>query len=140
MTNGVARFDGRSLAIVEPPALTVPEAGGPASSGQAGPYVMLGLRTIEDPLAPPPAPSNAFAANLSGAARVRLDLVRMDIDPGLPIDGSVTNDEPLNLRLDGAFNADRSVSIDGADALTVSPSGGVLEIPLGPGSHQIVVQ
>jgi pimeloyl-ACP methyl ester carboxylesterase len=138
MTSGVARFDGRSLAIVEPPELTVPEAGGPASPGQTGPYVMVGLGNLADPLTAPAALANGFEATLGGAIRVRLDLRRMGIDSAAPVSGALTSDQPLLLRLDG-FTSPRSVSIDGGPAQTIAPSSGVLDVTLPAGAHQVVV-
>src|SRR3954467_192759 len=77
---GRASFDGRSLAIAEPPHLTVPEAGGPTSVGQTGPYEMTGLAWLEDPTAVTPPVTNGFTAKLAGASAARLDLVAMRVD------------------------------------------------------------
>lgn len=134
---GVARFDGRSLAIAEPATLTVPEAGGPAMVGQTGPFTLTGIAWLTDPLAAAPAGANAFAATLSGAAAVRLDLTRMAIDTAAPVTGTVTTDSPLELRLDG-FGGDRLVTVNG---LPVQPSwaGGVLVVPLPAGTSTVVV-
>lgn len=118
--DGAARFDGRSLALAEPDPLLVPEAGGPASPGQAGPYVLTGLSWIANPLATPVARTNGFDVTLTGAAAVRLDLAGMGIDPSLPIAATVTTDEPLELRLG-------------------LPDGGTRVVHVEPGTHHLTL-
>jgi hypothetical protein len=119
--HGVAAFDGRTLARPDPPMLTVPEAGGPASVGQVGPYVMTGQTWVQNPLATAAPTSNGFDVTLSGASAVRLDLARMGIDPTKPITAKVTTDTPLSLRLDrdGA----------GLQTLTLQPGTTTLLLP-----------
>ncbi|MDQ1375229.1 MAG: hypothetical protein QOJ09_2567 [Actinomycetota bacterium] len=99
LVDGVAIFDGVTLARPATPTLTVPEAGGPASVGQVGPYVMTGQKWVANPLASAPAAANGFEITVSGASAVRLDLVRMGIDPSRPITAKVTTDTPLEVRL-----------------------------------------
>jgi hypothetical protein len=78
----------------------VPEAGGPASVNQVGPYTMTGLAWLDDPLAAVPEAANGFEIDVSGALQVRLDLVGMGLDVAATITGTVTTDTPLLLRLD----------------------------------------
>jgi pimeloyl-ACP methyl ester carboxylesterase len=113
--NGVARFDGTSLARPAAQTVTVPEAGGPASLSQVGPYAMTGLAWLTNPLSAAPAKVNGFQLALSGASAVRLDLARMGIDAAQPISATVTTDTPLELRL-------------GARTITVAP-----------GTHTLVI-
>lgn len=127
--NGVARFHGRSLARPERPSLSLPEAGGPLSPGQSGPYVMAGLGSMPDPLAAAPEAANGFEITLAGATAVRLDLARMGIDPQAPVEGAVTSDRALQLRLDGPFAALPPVEVDGRPVTAVL-DGGVLRIDL----------
>jgi pimeloyl-ACP methyl ester carboxylesterase len=77
---GVAKVDAVSLAKPSTAPLTVPEAGGPASLGQFGPYTMNGLAWLDNPAATAPAASNGFTATLTGARAVGFDLGRMAID------------------------------------------------------------
>lgn len=135
---GVARFEGRSLAIAETPHRAVPEAGGPASIGQWGPYVMTGLAWLDDPLATPSPTSNGFEATLTGTRAVTLDLGRMAIDDSKPVTGKVTSPGPLTLRLDGGWAGTPVVTVDGTPAAAVL-DGGVLEVELPAGEHALVV-
>jgi acetyl esterase/lipase len=95
--DGVATFDGTSLAVAEAPSAMVPEGGGPSSAGQAGPYAMTGLQRLA--LGEPAATSNGFTVTVTGAAAVTLDLLAMGIDPARPIVAAVTTDTPLSLHL-----------------------------------------
>ena len=95
---GAARFDGRSLALAEPDPLLVPEAGGPASRGQVGPYTMTGLAWLANPVGSADR-TNGFEITLTGASAVRLDLSAMGIDEAQPVTAKVTTDTPLELRL-----------------------------------------
>jgi dienelactone hydrolase len=130
--NGVARFDGVSLAKPEIP-VGVFEAGGPAAPGQAGPYLMVGLGRSE---IEPRETVNGFHATLGGASAVRLDLGRMGIDPGEPAFARVGTQMPLELRLDGGWVTQPSVS----EALDASFSDGVLTLQLPPGRTDFVVE
>ena len=96
-----AAFDGRSLARPEADPVLVPEAGGPASTDQTGPYTMTGLSWVENPLATLPAARNAFEATLTGASAATLDPQGMGLNTTLPITGTVTTDVPLELTLAG---------------------------------------
>ncbi len=133
---GVARFDGRAMAIADPPVLAVPEVGGPASPGQTGPYVMFGLAWLPSPLGSVPPLRNGFAVTLAGAEAVRLDLARMAIDADAAITGQVSTELALELRLDGGWVGTPVVSVDGAPA-TSSLSEGVLAVDVPPGTHTI---
>lgn len=97
--DGAARFDGRSLALAAPAPLLVPEAGGPASVGQAGPYVMTGIAWIDDLLAAPVERRNGFEVTLAGASAVRLDPAGMGIDVTQPITARVTTDTSVALSI-----------------------------------------
>ena len=134
--DGVARFDGRSLAIAEAPHVTLPEAGGPAAPGQSGPYHMEGISWL--PLGDPAATSNGFEATLAGAAAVRLDLERMQIDVASPVLGTVTTDGPLELRLDGGWSSAPVVTVGGG-AAEVTFAEGVLTIRLPSGTSSISI-
>ena len=98
--NGRPTFDGQTKAVPATEPLKVPEAGGPASTDNAGPYTMAGLAWEENPLAALPARENAFTATLTGARAATLDLRRMGMRRG-PVTGTVTTDVPLTLTLLG---------------------------------------
>ncbi|MGH9085032.1 MAG: prolyl oligopeptidase family serine peptidase [Acidimicrobiales bacterium] len=139
---GVARFDGRSLAIADPAVLAVPEAGGPAMPGQTGPFSMTGLAwqpVPTTPLTKPAVLSNGFSATLNGASAVRLDLARMRITTVRPVTGTVVSDTPLQLRLAGAWAAvPPVVTVNGAP-VTVDLAEGVISFPLPGGASTITV-
>jgi hypothetical protein len=97
--NGVATFDGSSAALPEAPYTAVPEAGGPAALGQAGPFVMTGMQWLTGLAGDAPAPANEFTATLKGARRVRLNLERMRIDVTKPATATIETDTPLTLEL-----------------------------------------
>lgn len=118
-TDGVARFDGRSLAVADPADLTVPEAGGPAAVGQAGPYMMTGLAWLAEPLAAP-STANGFEITLAGARAVTLDLVAMGIDVGATVTGTVTTDSTLELHL---------VTPDRTTTFTIAPGTHEVSLP-----------
>jgi predicted esterase len=101
---GVARFEGRSLAIPERPHGLVPEAGAPTAD-QAGPYAMEG-QAWTPPTAPAPPARNAFTARLTGARAVTLDTRRMRLDPRRDIEGDVTTDAPVRLTITGVGTYD----------------------------------
>ena len=113
---GVARFDGRSLAIPDVPHTLVPEAGGPAAVDQTGPYAMTGQAWQDDPTATPPT-RNAFTATLSGARAVTLAARRMRLNTHQPIEGDVTTAAPLQLTVAG-----RTLDLPaGHDKFTLAP-------------------
>jgi S-formylglutathione hydrolase FrmB len=134
---GVARFDGRSLAIPAPTTLALADAGGPAMPAQTGPYAMVGLQWLTLPLDPPPT-ANGFEATLSGASAVRLDLARMAIDAGGPVSATVTTDTPLTLRLAGGWASVPTVLVAGTP-VTAALADGVLEIALPAGTSTLEV-
>jgi hypothetical protein len=130
--HGAARFDGTSHALAPEPTLRVPEAGGPASIGQVGPFAMTGITWSDNPLTPT-RPASSFAVTLAGARAVRLDLPRMGLRSGR-IDGAVTTDHDLVLRLDGEWTRRPTIVVDdlpvrftfadGVASVTVSKGSG----------------
>ena len=109
---GVARFDGRTHGVPEKPHIALPEAGGPASPDQAGPYAMIGQRWLDS--GPVSEWRNAFEASLSGARAVRLNVEDMRLDPRSPLTGDVDADAVIRLQLDGAWPKRLVATIDGA--------------------------
>jgi hypothetical protein len=97
--DGVAHFEGRSLAISDAPTVLAPEVGGPAAPGQVGPYTMNGLAWLTNPLAAAAAPVNGFEVTLKGVASVTLDGARMGLNPALPIAADITSDSPAVVRV-----------------------------------------
>ena len=134
---GVARFDGRSLAIPDVPHTTIPEAGGPAAADQTGPYAMAG-QAWQDDRAHVPATRNAFAATLTGARAVTLDLRRMRLDAVRPLGGRLSTDQPLELTLRGRIGDDVAVTVDDADA-PVTRTAGTLTVTVPAGEHVVAV-
>ncbi len=135
-TNGVARFDGRTLTRRDD-ALLLPEAGGPTAPGQVGPFTMTGLAWLTNPL-PAPAAVNGFAVTLEGVKAVRLDLARMGVVTPGAVTGTVTADAPIELRLAGAWVTAPVVRI-GSAVVTATVSGGVLRFAVPAGISQITV-
>ena len=127
-------MDAVSLAKPAAPVLTVPEAGGPASLGQFGPYAMQGLRWQPTPLAAPAA-ANGFTATLTGAKAVAFDLARMAISTGKAVTGTVTADAPLTLSLKGDWASVPTVT----GASVTSFADGVLTLQLPAGTSNLVV-
>src|SRR4051794_1151290 len=118
-SKGVARFDGRSLAIPERPHTLTPEAGAPTAD-QTGPYAMEGQAWSENPSATPPARRNASTAPLPGARAVPLDARRMRLDARKPIEADITTDAPLRVTLTGV----RTIEVPaGHHTLTLTPAG-----------------
>lgn len=140
---GVASFDGTSLAIPEQPHVTAPDTGPPTAPGQTGAYVITGLQWLADPTQRPAPASNAFDVTLAGAAAVRLDLARMNVEPYRDIAGTATVSglgslDALDLRLDGGWTAPPAVSIDGSPA-HVQLVDGVLHVAVPAGSHDLAI-
>ena len=135
---GVAKVDAVSLAKAAAPVLTVPEAGGPASLGQLGPYAMQGLRWMADPLSSTPEAVNAFTATLTGASAVAFDLARMSISTAAPVTGEVTADAPLTLSLIGDWSSVPAVLVNGA-ATPTTLLDGVLTVQLPAGTSWLAV-
>lgn len=132
---GVAKVDAVSLAKPAKPVLTLPEAGGPASLGQLGPYAMEGLAWLDDPLASEPAAVNGFTATLTGASAVAFDLARMGISTAAPVTGSVTTEAPLALSLAGDWTTPPAVT----GATVTSLVDGVLTLALPAGTSTLTV-
>jgi hypothetical protein len=135
---GVARVDAVSLAKPQPGVLTVPEAGGPASLGQFGPYTMNGLSWLANPALPAPPAVNGFTASLRGASAVGFDLARMGIATTAPVTGQVTSEGPLVLSLAGDWAATPLVLVGGVPA-TATLTGGVLQVALPAGTSTLTV-
>jgi predicted esterase len=117
--DGVASFDGRTFAVADEH-LVVPEAGGPAALGQAGPYAMTGLAWLPNPLASP-STANGFEITVIGARAVTLDLAAMGLDTTAPIAGRVTTDTPVEVRL---LHPDGTVTV-----LTIDTGTREVDIP-----------
>jgi hypothetical protein len=135
---GTAQVDAVSLAIGESPVVKVPEAGGPTSLGQTGPWVMEGQQWVTDPLTAAPAKQNAFTASLSGARAVQFDLARMRIDTAKAVTGSVTTTAPLELGLSGSWTAVPTVTVGGAP-VAATLADGVLHFTVPTGTSAVVV-
>lgn len=135
--NGVARFDGISLARSTRGVTTVPEAGGPAGLGQAGPYTMTGLAWLESGDAP--GGRNAFEAALQGTSAVQLNLRRMGISARTPITARVTTDHPLTLRLKADWARVPRVTVNGRRSMAAAVDG-VLVIELSRGLSAIAIR
>jgi hypothetical protein len=132
-----ARFDGQSFAIPQEPYIVAPDSTVP-TAGQTGPYVVTGLQWIDDPASEAPAPENAFDATLTGARAVTLDLSRMGLEPDTA-NGTVSNDEPLTLGLNGDWVGAVFVSVDGVESPYPAGPDGTIEIDLAPGDHEITI-
>jgi pimeloyl-ACP methyl ester carboxylesterase len=135
---GFATFDGVSLAIPEHPYRAVPEAQGPLAPGQTGPYLMTGMKWLNDPTAAAPAAVNGFRATLQNAAAVKLDLARMRVSPGIPITGTITTNRPLQLRLTAAWPSVPEVQSP-SGWLSPSLSGSVLTLQLPAGTTTFTI-
>ena len=136
--NGAARFDGRSLGLHERPHSTIPEAGGPATADQTGPYAMTGQawKVGDTVLADW---RNAFEATLSGAAAVRLDAARMALDAKRRLTGEVTTAAALRLTLAGRFPKGARATIDGRPATVLRRPGDAVVVAVPAGRHTLVV-
>ncbi|HKP89355.1 MAG TPA: prolyl oligopeptidase family serine peptidase [Thermoleophilaceae bacterium] len=138
-TNGVARFDARSFGIAERSHSTVPEAGGPATPDQTGPYAMTGQAwRIGDTALPDR--RNAFEATLSGASAAAVDLERMQLDADRSLTADVTTGSALRLTLTGAFPSRVVATVDGRRATVARPGARRLAIAVPAGHHRIVVR
>jgi hypothetical protein len=130
---GVARFDGRSLALPDPRQTLVPETGAPATASENYPYVMVGQAWREVPASPP---SNGFVADLSGARAVQLDVTRMRLNRQARILGRLSENAALILRLRGSWPRGERATVDGR-AVPVGRSGALLAIKIPAGRHQL---
>ncbi len=133
--NGVASFDGTTLARPDAPHALLPEAGGPAALGQTGPYTMVGQRWQ---IGARPAPRNGFTATLTGARAVTLGLERMGIDADDGFFGRLRTETPLTLRLRGAVPRGAQVLIDGAPAVA-QRTRRALTVSVPAGTHRLDV-
>ena len=133
-----ARFDGRSLAIAEPPTLAVPEAGGPAMPGQTGPYAMTGLSWLPLPDPRRRRPPTASTSRSPAPTAVRLDLARMAVDVARPVTGTVTTDAAVALRLAGPWTRRPVVTVGGLP-VPVTLADGVLTVTVPAGTSSIQV-
>jgi hypothetical protein len=134
---GVVRFDGRSLGIHDRPHSTVPEAGGPATADQTGPYAMTGQAwKVGDPFVPDW--RNAFEVTLTGASAVRLDTARMGLQAARSLTGDVTTGAALRLTLAGNFGRRVRATIDGR-RVAVTRATGSVAVPVPPGHHRLAV-
>lgn len=136
--NGVARFDGRSLALARRRHALAPEVGGPATTQQSGPYTMAGQawRATPDPA---PSRANGFAATLTGARAVTLRLSRMGLDARRELTGAISTQAPLALTLRGRVPAGAGATIDGKRATVrrIGGRGAVVMVP--SGAHRLVL-
>lgn len=138
LTLGVASFDGRSLAIPEDPYVVAPDTGAPTAPGQTGPYIVTGVQWLDDLTKSTPAAANAFSVNLTGTSEVRLDLLRMAIDPADSIAGAVTTDHVLSLSLDADWTTAPNVAVDG-QPVAVQLTDGVATVSVPSGTHNLTI-
>ncbi len=136
-TDGVAGFDGRSLAIADPAHLVMPEAGGPAAPDNAGPYAMAGQQWIDDPLATPAATANGFAVTLTGAKAVTLGGARMKLNTARTITGTVTTEAPLALTLTGNWKGAPRILLDGVPAAGATRGDKANTVTVPAGTHTV---
>jgi hypothetical protein len=134
---GVARFDGRSLAIADPPHATVPETGAPATANQNYPYAMVGQAWQTDLAAQQPT-SNGFVVTLDGAAAVTLDGLRMRLDGSRKLTGAVTTGAPLAVSLADNWAKRLAATLDGRP-VALRRRGVVVELEIPAGHHQLVI-
>ncbi|HWG93346.1 MAG TPA: prolyl oligopeptidase family serine peptidase [Mycobacteriales bacterium] len=135
---GTATVDVTTLARPTAPQLLLPEAGGPASDGQYGPWAMQGQRAVVDPTRRAPQAVNGFTATLTGASGVTLDTVRMGLRADRAVTGTVTADAPLELRLAGPWTSAPAVTVDGSP-VAAPLRDGVLVVPLPAGTSALQV-
>ena len=127
---GVARFDGRSLAIAQRSYGLEGELGGPATLEDTGPYVMTGQTWRFGGAAKNV--GNEFEATLSGASAVTLNLKRMSLSTGEPLTGRVDTDAPLTLTLAGAFARGVQATVDGHPlAIRRAAHSATVQVPKG---------
>jgi hypothetical protein len=134
---GVAKFDGRSLAIPDPTRTAVPETGASAGPEQGYPYAMAGQawRTGRSASA---TTRNAFDATLTGASAVTLHTVRMRIDVRRPVSGQLSTGSPLALKLDGNWPSSLIVNLDGV-AVSFQRSTHAISLAVPSGRHEIAI-
>jgi hypothetical protein len=135
---GVARFDGRSLAIPDPSHANVPETGAPATANQNYPYAMVGQAWQTDLAAHQPT-SNGFVVTLDGAAAVKLDGPRMHLDGRRELTGNVTSAAPLALSIVAGWSRRLTATLDGR-RVALRRHGDVVELELPAGHHRLVFE
>jgi pimeloyl-ACP methyl ester carboxylesterase len=133
---GVARVDARSLAIPEPVRDAVPEVVPPVSAEQTDPSVEEGQAWVARPGSV--ATSNGFAARLSGAKSVRLDLLRMRIRTARRISGELDTQAALHLELLGKWVGPEA-SLDGVPVPVERISRDVIAVAIPAGKHSLVI-
>jgi hypothetical protein len=136
--HGVARFDGRSLAIPDPARTTVPETGAPATANQNYPYAMVG-QAWQTNLAAPQPTSNGFAVTVDGAGAVTLDGRRMRLDGARKLTGTVTTGATLALSLTARWAQGLGATLDGRP-VTLLRRGDAVELAVPAGRHQLVIE
>jgi hypothetical protein len=132
---GVARFDGRSLAIPDPARAPMPETGPPATPDQAYPYAMVGQAWRAGAA---PRPRNAFRIELTDARAVTLDTGRMHLQDRRELTGLIGSSAPLALTLSGQWPAGISASLDGGP-VAVQRLADALVIRLPAGRHRLSI-
>ena len=132
---GVARIDARSLALPDRPHSNLPEAGGPATPDQTGPYAMVGQAWT--PGAATPSLGNAFTAKLTGATAVMLDTGRMRLDPRRPISGTITTEKPLRLELHGTWRRLPRATLDGSPVPVTRVARDAIVVAVPAGTHRL---
>jgi len=126
-----------TLARPEAPHTLVPEARGPSSAGQTGPYTMTGQAWDTDVAARPKA-RNGFAITLTGARAVRLNLKRMGVTTRRRAFGRVQTDSRLRLRLTSRSSPPTRATLDGRPVKTKrTPRRTTVTVP--PGKHRLVL-
>lgn len=135
---GMARIDARSLAIPDPAHGLFPEAGGPATPDQTGPYAMMGQAWTRPAAAAGPL-GNGFTAKLTGTTAVALDTGRMDLNPRRAMTGAVTTEKPLRLTLKGAWARLPRLLIDGAPAKVTRAGPDAISVEVPAGTHQLAL-
>ena len=135
---GVARFDGRSLAIRQPRYELVPEAGGPGATDNTGPYVMTGQawRALGGGT---PAVGNGFEAKLEGASAVRLNTARMELRLPPRLTGEVTTEKALRLELSGSWPRTVTGWVDGRRTRVRRLGRRVIALSVPSGRHEVVL-
>ena len=138
LVNGIVTFDGRSFGLPERGHTTVPEAGGPATPGQTGPYAMTG-QAWKLGGTDLPEWRNAFSVELTGAGQVRLDTKRMGLAANQRLEGDVKTQAALRMTLAGAFGKHAVVTVDGKPATVLGRSRRALAVAVPAGHHLVVV-
>jgi len=135
---GVARIDARSLAIPDPAHGLIPEAGGPATPDQTGPYAMSGQAWTKLASAPGPL-ANGFTAKLTGATAVVLDTARMRLNSGAALTGAMTTEKPLRLELRGAWAGLPRAVVDLSPVPVARTGRGGIVVEIPAGTHRLVL-